>query len=315
MSALSDSLASLSSEHRDALLWFWKRRDDVIEWPETLDGLFLVQRAKGIHKPKGWAYALSVRQTLNSPYADKSPLRSTDGSWTYEYFQEGHLVADRDKHAANRSLIACEKDGVPVAVLFQERAKPTAKYRVLGLAKVMGWEGGYFALQGYRPDGALPGSNIDYPEALQAAVAAVEEATVGAPLPLEDARRRIDAQIVARQGGRAFREKALQGYSGRCAISKWSVGAVLEAAHIVPHLGRHTDQADNCILLRSDLHVLFDRHLLQVDPDTLRIRVDKSLTNTPYDDYAGQQIVPPEGVHPDTMKMRLRERARFYDES
>lgn len=315
MSALSSRLASLSSEHRDALLWFWKRRDDVIDWPETLDGLFLVQRAKGIHKPKGWTYALSVRQTLNSPYADKSPLRAADDSWTYEYYQEGHSVEDRDKHATNRSLIDCSEDDVPVAVLFQERAKPTARYRVLGLAKVMGWKGGYFTLQGYRPDGALPGSVIDYPEALPTAVAAAEEASVADPLTLEDARRRIDAQVVARQGGRAFREKALQGYSSRCAISRWSVAAVLEAAHIVPHLGPHTDQTDNCILLRSDLHVLFDRHLLQVDPDTLRVRVDISLTDTPYNDYAGQQIAPPEGVHPDTMRMRLRERSRFYAET
>ena len=44
--------------------------------------------AKGIYKPHYMEYALSVRQTLKSHYADKAVQRRPDSSWVYPYFQE-----------------------------------------------------------------------------------------------------------------------------------------------------------------------------------------------------------------------------------
>lgn len=317
MSTLARRLEALSAEHRRALEWFDSRQGTLISWPAPLNDLFLINKAKGIHKPAGWKYALSVRQTLNSPYADKPPLPLAGGSWVYDYYQEGQSPADRDKHATNRGLMACRDDDVPVAVLLQEKAKPRAQYRVLGLARVVDWRAGHFSLQGYSPDGELPTYSANdvsiYPEPLSVPLVAVAEP--GLPFNPEDARKRIEAQIVARQGGQTFRDVALKSFAGRCAISEWEVPAVLEAAHIVPYLGVHTNQADNCLLLRADLHTLFDRDLLRIEPATLRVRLSESLRGSPYVAYMDKPITLPEGVHSDTVRMRLHQRAEIYTRS
>jgi putative restriction endonuclease len=53
---------------------------------------------------------------------------------------------------------------------------------------------------------------------------------------------------------------------GRCAITGNKVQPVLQAAHIrpLPQGGEH--RIDNGLLLKSDVHILFDRGYLGVDP-------------------------------------------------
>jgi putative restriction endonuclease len=177
----------IALKHREALEWFDARAGQEISWPEPLDGLFLLNKAKGIHKPAGWAHALSVRQSLDSPYPDSDIVELDDGGWSYSYYQEGPDPAARDQDFTNRALMRNLEDGVPVAEVRQVRRKPGARYRVLGLAEVSGWENGYFKLRRYRL--GTP------PPAISAAP----------PMSLEDARRRIERSIVARQGAGAFR--------------------------------------------------------------------------------------------------------------
>lgn len=307
MAALTEALAPLTSEHRAALEWFLARRGDLIPWPETLDGLFLVNRPKGIHKPKNWTHTLSVRQALKGPYPDRAPVGSVEHGWRYDYFQEGSGPEDLDRLAGNRGLAACMRDGVPVAVLIQEQPRPKVRYRVWGLAKVVGYDEGYFHLAGYDWSGEMPdaapegvgGQFLTSPTILASA------AEPGIPFSTEDARKRIDAQIVARQGGKAFRDRALKDFNQRCAISGCEVRAVLEAAHIVPYLGQQTNTADNSLLLRSDLHTLFDRGLLWIDPDSLRIQTSAELEGTPYADFTGQEVARPTSVTTATLRDRL----------
>jgi putative restriction endonuclease len=56
-------------------------------------------------------------------------------------------------------------------------------------------------------------------------------------------------------------------YSRKCAISGEKTLPVLEAAHIKPYekLGPH--EVSNGILLRSDIHKLFDKGYLTITPD------------------------------------------------
>jgi putative restriction endonuclease len=54
-------------------------------------------------------------------------------------------------------------------------------------------------------------------------------------------------------------------YSGRCAITDCEIDDVLEAAHISPYSGRSSDQVCNGLLLRADVHTLFDCGLLAFD--------------------------------------------------
>lgn len=70
-----------------------------------------------------------------------------------------------------------------------------------------------------------------------------------------------------RLGQGAFRALVTDAYGRQCSLSGERTLPVLQAAHIRPVTqdGEHT--ISNGILLRSDLHILFDQGLLGIDPD------------------------------------------------
>ena len=72
-------------------------------------------------------------------------------------------------------------------------------------------------------------------------------------------------QVRKRQGQGPFRARLLQHYSGECAVTGESCVDVLEAAHIQPFAASEDHDVTNGLLLRSDLHTLFDLHLIGVD--------------------------------------------------
>lgn len=110
-----------------------------------------------------------------------------------------------------------------------------------------------------------------------------------------------------RAGQPKFRRNLLAAYGKRCAISGWGPVEVLEAAHILLHAHTGLNKADNGVLLRSDLHVLFDEGLLRIDPDSLRIWLDPSLAGTPYWDWNGASLRPRvDGSHPSREYLRAR---------
>src|SRR5947209_10008855 len=55
-------------------------------------------------------------------------------------------------------------------------------------------------------------------------------------------------------------------YGGRCAITECSIDEVLSAAHILDYSVSECQEVWNGILLRADIHLLFDRHLLRIFP-------------------------------------------------
>jgi len=102
------------------------------------------------------------------------------------------------------------------------------------------------------------------------------------PESVEDGRTKILAAIVRRQGQPAFRRKLLRAYGGRCAISGSEVLEVLEAAHIVPYQGPQTNDVSNGLLLRADLHTLFDLGLLAIEPHGKMVVIAAALRLTEY---------------------------------
>lgn len=76
------------------------------------------------------------------------------------------------------------------------------------------------------------------------------------------------AQVQVRTEQPAFRAAVFESFGGRCAISGCSVPEALEAAH---RHGRSWREGDNAasdgILLRRDLHTLYDRGLLRIAED------------------------------------------------
>lgn len=177
LSTFNRLFRKISPQHSRALVWFWERRDQEIPWPKPLTpDLLLMSKAKGIYEPKWTPYALSVRNSLAGPYADGEPVYAPDGSWTYDYFQEGADPAKRDEDYTNVGMLACLRDQVPIAVLRQTKGKPNSRYQVLGLALVKSWKDGYFLLQGFTPDGALPDETTGIVAADSAGLAAEGEA-------------------------------------------------------------------------------------------------------------------------------------------
>jgi predicted restriction endonuclease len=77
-------------------------------------------------------------------------------------------------------------------------------------------------------------------------------------------------------------------YGSRCAFTGTPEETVLEACHIIPHAKTGDNSLDNGLLLRSDIHVLFDEHLMTLANDGLRILVHKDVTAPEYINLSGK---------------------------
>lgn len=104
---------------------------------------------------------------------------------------------------------------------------------------------------------------------------------------IDDGRRKVLAEVARRQGQAKFRSDLLKIYDGVCAISGCNVPDVLQAAHIVPYLGPQTNHAANGVLLRADIHTLFDLGLMKITPGTHEIVVSPALAQSAYQDFNG----------------------------
>ena len=106
----------------------------------------------------------------------------------------------------------------------------------------------------------------------------------------EDMRVRRMQLLALRQGQPRFRGDLLRAYEGRCAVTGTAIESVLEAAHISPHKGEQTNQVWNGLLLRADIHTLFDLFLLTVEASTMRVRVAPLLAGSEYEALDGISI-------------------------
>ncbi len=123
------------------------------------------------------------------------------------------------------------------------------------------------------------------------------ESEASAPSPsvelamLKVDRRTVRTQVsVIRPGQGNFRTTMLARYGGECCISGCRVDTLLEAAHIIPYRGDQTDDVSNGLLLRVDLHRLFDAHLITINPVTLRVEVANSVDDAGYQAFNGKRM-------------------------
>lgn len=80
-----------------------------------------------------------------------------------------------------------------------------------------------------------------------------------------DGRRRIERLVTIRQGQPMFRAKLMEAYDRRCAVTGSRIEETLEAAHISPYLGAESNHVCNGLLLRADIHTLYDLGLIRID--------------------------------------------------
>ena len=103
---------------------------------------------------------------------------------------------------------------------------------------------------------------------------------------------KIIRAIALRRGQPQFRKKLIDAYGGKCAITNSTVLQTLQAAHIYPYEGAETNHITNGILLRSDVHDLFDLHLIGINED-YEIIVGWELLGTEYEKFNGKTILLP----------------------
>lgn len=87
----------------------------------------------------------------------------------------------------------------------------------------------------------------------------------------------------ARLGQREFRSRLIERFGLVCAITGEQPPEVLDAAHLYSYAEVGTHDEHGGLLLRRDVHSLFDRGLIMVEPTTGRVRVARTVV--PFVDY------------------------------
>ena len=99
-----------------------------------------------------------------------------------------------------------------------------------------------------------------------------------APIPLFSEtpvpkRQGTEVIIVTRPDQSDFAAEVWENCKKRCVISNVKMRARLQAAHLLSHADLGPDHYTNGLILRSDLHGLFDADHLAIEPSTLTIRI------------------------------------------
>ncbi|MEO7621592.1 MAG: HNH endonuclease signature motif containing protein [Gallionella sp.] len=115
--------------------------------------------------------------------------------------------------------------------------------------------------------------------------------------------------IKTRRGQPEFRQKLLSAYESRCCFSGCNVIDVLEAAHIKAHADEPNYSTNNGLLMRADLHTLFDLHLIGVD-EWGRIKVSKNLNKSDYQKLDGERIRHPSSFADSPSQFELAKRLK-----
>lgn len=121
-----------------------------------------------------------------------------------------------------------------------------------------------------------------------------------------DNRERVLRPIVRRRGQPAFRAALIRAYQQTCAVTGCNAVDALEAAHIVPYNGPASNHIGNGLLLRADIHTLFDLHLISIHPDSMTVRLNERLHSTSYRDLDGVSVTQPTGGYSICDSLRKR---------
>ncbi len=114
----------------------------------------------------------------------------------------------------------------------------------------------------------------------------------------ESARFGSPTIVLPRLGQGSFRVLITEAYTRRCVITRERTLPVLEAAHICPFANGGAHELSNGLLLRSDLHTLFDRGYLGIDPKQRRVMVSSRIreefeNGKDYYSLDGRPVAPP----------------------
>lgn len=259
----------------------------------------------GIQKPSKHPYAISISSSTKDIYSSDVIHHFEDGTWLFEYCAHKlNSGSTPTKVMYNQSLRRCLARGLPVGVFIERK---NCIYECLGLAFVEQYDSisDTFLLHGPAriddSDSLSPISLIERNRIERDLLAnrnqydfsPNEVADVAIDTFDEDERTRILARVVRRKRQAEFREQLLNAYEGRCAITQYDIAPALQAAHISSYLGPQSQLVTNGLLLRADLHILFDRMLISVNPDNMKIDISNQLKESCYADIENRPLLLP----------------------
>lgn len=118
-----------------------------------------------------------------------------------------------------------------------------------------------------------------------------DDADTAEPGDVLDERDHRHLGIRIRRGRKAFRDELIRRYGARCMISGCAVPALIEAAYIQPESVPKFNNPTNGLLLRGDLHTLFDLNLLGIDPARLTVSLHPDLRDSDYKEFDGAPLL------------------------
>lgn len=106
----------------------------------------------------------------------------------------------------------------------------------------------------------------------------------------DDTLLKVQRWVNERVNQSAFRKTLMQVYEGSCCITGCKIAETLHACHIIPHAVNGNNQISNGLLLRADIHELFDNNLIGINPETLKIKISDSISDTEYKALNGEDF-------------------------
>jgi hypothetical protein len=120
----------------------------------------------------------------------------------------------------------------------------------------------------------------------------VTESCGGVTLPTSTLElERILRDVLRRLGQSTFRESLIEAYGGKCVVTGCDAVDALEAAHIIPYSDTGSSAVTHGLLMRADIHTLFDRQLLGINPTSLKVEIAGQLHGTCYQELNGVTLL------------------------
>jgi hypothetical protein len=125
---------------------------------------------------------------------------------------------------------------------------------------------------------------------------------IGIPYVVE--RQRVARMVLNRPNQGRFKQNIHQAYQNQCVVSRVGFPSVLQAAHILPVENNGNDLIENGLLLRADLHILYDSGHLRIHPEGI-IKLTESVRCEPQYPYHDMRIDIPEFVNRGHLEWRF----------
>jgi hypothetical protein len=278
------------------------------------------ERGASVYVVPLWNYHRSGADGRPDPASKGLLVDPQDGTLWYQFKRPPKGEKSSLWKAQWRSLAICQRLAVPIVGVLKDRVSDLC-------ATSFTFEGGPFIADGddlwmrLRPRAGvapeLVARHIDeaphLPLAAQLERLDRESVSLRAngdfdAAALVDARARVLREVVQRQGQPAFRNALLAAYGGRCAVTGCDAEDALEAAHIIGYCGPASQDVRNGLLLRADIHTLFDLDLVSICPERLQVVLAPALRTSTYAELHGRPLSLPSVLEQQPDRAALRHR-------